>query len=759
MTESYQSWESSTPVNKNNNNGTAEVDARGVPYIELNRQVRELAREGARHIILKGVRGQRYLGTRLPYPDLFLEVHGIPGEDLAFNLDGPTVEVFGHAQNAAANTMDRGKLIIHGLAGDALAYGMRGGKVFVRDDVGYRVGIHMKEYGDQLPVLVIGGTAGDYLGEYMAGGTIILLNRHHAESRVAGNSARTLATGIHGGKIYIFGYRPTANLLGIGASLEEVPAAEREQVENICREFCTDFLLDAEPLLNRDLFKVEPRDSRPFASFYYPAYPTNTGLKPEHREGVSPCEANCPAGIPTGRFLRLLRKGEREEALRLVGEYTPLRFSCCGFICPHLCMENCTRGQVDLPVRTTELARHFRSHLPPAPEDKRVQEIAVIGAGPAGLSAAHQLMLRGYRVTVFDEADHPGGKLYQVISPTRLPREVLQQDLDNMKKAGINFVLNTRVDQQKLDQLLEQYHHVIVAVGTHEPVIPPVKGSERIRGGLDFLKEFNQGDTLLQADGRGIGPYVVIIGGGDAAIDGLEACLELHADPFKITVIDIQKPAAAEEERRKMEDKGVNFRYPLFLQEVTEEGVVVKNQREEIEFIPADTVLSFINERPCLDFLPDEVNSNLVRGFFQSPRENSFRTAHPQISVVGDAAEPGLVTTNLGRGRRCALEVHALQQGEEYIPEVKEEATGSPYLMPQKASPLDERDINIEEEFHRCLHCGICVQCDECIEACPRQALSRDENTSDFHVDLTQCGGCGTCAYTCLGGVIHMTSR
>ncbi len=740
-----------------NNRGNATlINARGIPYRELNEQVRALARAGERHIILEGIRGQRYLGSNLDYPDLLLQIRGIPGEDLGFNLSGPTIEVFGHAQNAVANTMDSGRIIVHGLGGDALAYGMRGGELYVRDDVGYRVGIHMKEYGPKTPVVVVGGTAGDYLGEYMAGGMLILLNRQNAREMVAGAAARTLATGIHGGAVYLFAYDVPEVLLGIGAKLSAVDSQEWSKVEHYVREFSHHFGLAPEPLLQRELIKIVPAGSRPFASFYTPAYPADTGQKPRHVQAVSPCETACPAGVPTGRFLGLLRHGKIDEAVALIDEVTPLRYSCCGFICPHLCIQNCTRKKVDFAVRTAQLARRFKGRPITPPSQIHGEKIAVIGAGPAGLSAAYQLVRRGYGVTVFDEAERPGGKLYQVISRRRLPQEDLAHDLERIAAMGVNFVTATRVDAARLEIIMNEYDYVIVAVGAHQAIIPPVKGREHLQGGLDFLKEHNLRRIAGETPSISKGPKVVV-GGGDAAVDGIEALLEMGAEPAQITVIDVKKPSADPEERRHLEQQGVRFRYPLFLQEVTAEGIYVDNPLGQREFIPAESVYVFINERPALDFLPpalqDEVNE---RGFYGNEEQAAFRTSNPRILVVGDMQGLGLVTTNIGRGRQCALELDGLLRGREYTPEL-EEPQDEAYLHPARAVPVDGGDVEIDEEYERCMHCGICVQCDECVNACPRGALTRDGE--DFSVDLSQCGGCGTCAATCLGGVIRMVAR
>lgn len=761
-------WESNMPANNNaeqtvtenlhnGTDGAVVINARGIPYRELNDRVRALARDDhKRHLILEGVRGQRYLGSGLNIPDLLLQVKGIPGEDLGFNLSGPTIEVFGHAQNAVANTMDSGRIIVHGLAGDALAYGMRGGELFVRDDVGYRVGIHMKEYGQKVPVVVIGGTAGDYLGEYMAGGMLILLNRQNAREMVTGSSAQTLATGIHGGAVYIYNYKVPPEMLGIGAKLAEPSKDEREKVEHYVREFCRHFSLSPEPLLERGLVKIIPAGSRPFASFYVPSYPSETGLKPQHLQRTSPCEAACPAGVPTGRFLRLLRLGEMDAAVALIDEVTPLRYSCCGFICPHLCMQHCTRDKVDFAVRTTELAHRFKGRPITPPEKVYEEKIAVIGAGPAGLSAAYQLARLGYSVTVYDEAERPGGKLYQVISRRRLPLEDLDYDLERLAQMGIEFKSGITVDARLMENILDQFDFVIVAVGAHEPVMPPVQGQEYLRGGLDFLKEYNRRRAAGESMSVGSGPKVVV-GGGDAAVDGIEALLELGIEGHRITVIDVKKPSADPEERRHLEQLGVRFRYPLFLQEATGEGVYVDDALGKREFIPADNVFVFINERPVLDLLPPELQKEADgTGFYSNDEKGTFSTTHPRIAVVGDVQGLGLVTTNIGRGRHCALEVDGNLRGREYYPEVRE-PQDEKYLDPARAVPVEEGKVEIDEEYDRCLHCGICVQCDDCVNACPRQALSRDGE--EFVIDLARCGGCGTCAATCLGGVIRMVPK
>src|SRR4030042_575555 len=167
-------------VQERTDNSVARIDARGVYYRELNAKLRDLTSNGTRRIELQNVCGQRYIGTDLDKP-VEIEIFGTPGNDLGAFMDGPRIVVRGNAQDGCGNTMNEGEIVVHGHAGDITGMSARGGKIFIQEDVGYRAAIHMKEYKDKKPVLVIGGTAQDFLGEYMAGGILILLGVNFKE--------------------------------------------------------------------------------------------------------------------------------------------------------------------------------------------------------------------------------------------------------------------------------------------------------------------------------------------------------------------------------------------------------------------------------------------------------------------------------------------------------------------------------------------------------------------------------------------------
>jgi len=236
------------------------IDAKGMHYTPLNQQIRKAVEDGADEVVVQNVLGQRFIGDGLR-GNATIHVYGVAGGDLAMFMSGPTVIVHGNAEHAPGNTMDSGKVVIHGSAGDAVAHSMRGGKVFVRGSIGYRGGIHMKQYEAQRPILVVGGSARTFLGEYMAGGLLVVLGLDGAMD------ARGIGSGIHGGEIIIRGNVDDA-CLAAGAKKVPLTDEDRKRIAPVIREFAGDFGLDPEPLLNADYTRIVPASARPFAGKY-----------------------------------------------------------------------------------------------------------------------------------------------------------------------------------------------------------------------------------------------------------------------------------------------------------------------------------------------------------------------------------------------------------------------------------------------------------------------------------------------------------
>ncbi|GCC10820.1 ferredoxin-dependent glutamate synthase 2 [archaeon] len=241
------------------------INAKGIYYRELNELINELILNGAKKFRLLNINGQRFIadGLRGGY---YIEIYGTAGDDLGGFANGPTIVIHGNIQDGAGNTMNEGKIIVHGSGTDIIGHSMRGGKIFVKGEVGYRVGIHMKEYKEQIPVIVVGATAGDFLGEYMAGGRIIILGlekRPEVEDIVGD----WIGTGIHGGAIYIRGVI-TKYKLGYSASIKEIDENDRKIIEENVREFCSYFGLDAAEILKSEFTKIAPISRNPFAAMY-----------------------------------------------------------------------------------------------------------------------------------------------------------------------------------------------------------------------------------------------------------------------------------------------------------------------------------------------------------------------------------------------------------------------------------------------------------------------------------------------------------
>lgn len=242
---------------------TAEINAKNLHYRDLNEQIHLSIRKGAKEIVLRNVNGQRYIGDGIRGV-LRIRIDGVPGNDLAAFMDGPTIIVNSNAQDAVANTMNGGKVLIHGHAGDVLGYGMRGGKLYIRGEAGYRIGIHMKSFKGHIPVIIIGGTARDFLGEYQAGGVIILLGLERDGRPLAGNY---IGTGMHGGVIYIRGEVDPFQV-GKEVSISPIDEMDEERLRLYLREYCEDFGLSLNEVMGKRFVKLLPTHLRPYGKIY-----------------------------------------------------------------------------------------------------------------------------------------------------------------------------------------------------------------------------------------------------------------------------------------------------------------------------------------------------------------------------------------------------------------------------------------------------------------------------------------------------------
>ncbi|RPI64130.1 MAG: hypothetical protein EHM48_01355 [Planctomycetaceae bacterium] len=240
------------------------IDAAGLYYRQLNEKVRQALKDGAERIILQNVCGQRYIGDGLR-GEATIEIHGTPGNDMAMFMNGPTIFVHGNGQDGIGNTMTMGEIVIDGSVGDLLAHSLRGGRIYVRGSAGYRSAIHMKQYTEPVPAVVIGGTAGDYTGEYMAGGVLIILGLDKApETPLTG---AYLGTGMHNGAIYLRG-DVRDDQMGKEISRVELNDADRKLLAHHVGRFADYFKLNAAEILAGPFVKMMATSSRPYGRLY-----------------------------------------------------------------------------------------------------------------------------------------------------------------------------------------------------------------------------------------------------------------------------------------------------------------------------------------------------------------------------------------------------------------------------------------------------------------------------------------------------------
>ena len=234
------------------------IQAHGMEH----RAINEAIRTGDAFCVVEGCCGQRFLGAGMSGRQI--ELHGIPGNALGAYLNGSELTVRGSAQDAVGDTMNDGTIVVHGSIGDAAGYAMRGGRLFVRDDAGYRAGIHMKAYQEKVPVLMIGGRAGSFLGEYQAGGIIAVLNLHEPEKRIVGNFP---CTGMHGGKLFL-----RSDCHGVVFPPQvSARAAGPEDMEELLPSlnlFCSLFGYEPEMVLSRPFTVVTPSSHNPYRQMY-----------------------------------------------------------------------------------------------------------------------------------------------------------------------------------------------------------------------------------------------------------------------------------------------------------------------------------------------------------------------------------------------------------------------------------------------------------------------------------------------------------
>jgi NADPH-dependent glutamate synthase beta subunit-like oxidoreductase len=395
--------------------------------------------------------------------------------------------------------------------------------------------------------------------------------------------------------------------------------------------------------------------------------PREFGWKYNIEKETPACQERCPVHIDIRRYVGLIAEGRYEEAISVIREKNPLP-AVCGYVCPHPCETACNRGHQDEPVAIDALKRFAATYeiemrkagklAPPKPRarDKKTK-VAVVGAGPAGLTVAHDLALDGYRCTVFEEAPVPGGMLYLCIPEYRLPRDVLMSDVSYIEDLGVEIKLETPLSKDfTVDDLMKQgFKAVFLGVGAHAGLKLRVPGEDDYEGFLDcikFLRRVNLGDKTKPGD------KVIVIGGGNSAIDSARTALRLGCEEVTILYRRSRRemPANAWEVDAAVEE-GVKIHYLAAPVKILGKGGKVAGMectRMELgkldasgrrrpvpvagsEFtVDADLIIPAISQQPDISFLPEDHGFEISRWNSFVVNESTGETNREGVYAGGD---------------------------------------------------------------------------------------------------------------------------
>jgi len=490
------------------------------------------------------------------------------------------------------------------------------------------------------------------------------------------------------------------------------------------------------------------------------------------KKGVSPCRIDCPAEVNAHAYVTLIADGRYKESLEVVRRTNPFPASI-GRVCTHPCETACRRADVDEPVSICYLKRFLTDwedeqggFQPPEITEKRDEKVAVVGSGPSGMTAARDLALLGYKVKVFEKLPVAGGMLRVSIPEYRLPKDVVQKEVDQILSHGIELECGKALGKDFTieDLKKEGYKAIFVALGTHRALRLKIEGEEGTDGVWDcieFLRKVNLGEEVE------LGKRVVVIGGGNAAIDSARTSLRLGSDVTIAYRRTHKEMPANSWEIEEAEEEGVMIQTLVApIKVLTENGKVTGIELQKMELgepdasgrrrpvpiegsnytMECDAVVAAISQEPEIEPARDQgLETNRWNCIEADPE--TLETNMEGVFAGGDVVSgPSTVVQAIGMGRRAAESIDRYIKGEDmregrekladrekYIKDIEGVKKASRVGMPKL--DLNDRELNFKEvelgfnedqavmEASRCLNCAGCCECLLCVEACEAHAI------------------------------------